>query len=91
VKVKALTYGDRETRDEGQIPETVTVEMTIEEAVAIADTAGNVLGGGQETSSPIWHSLVSMINQHWDSGTAEAVRDLGVEQWRFKEGTRDYG
>lgn len=91
MKLKALTYGDRETRDEAQIPETVTVEMTIEEALAIVDTAGNVLGAGQqETASPIWNGLTPLVNQIWDDGIDEAMQDLDLHRWRFKSGTRDH-
>lgn len=92
MKLKALTYGERETRDEVQIPETVTVEMTIEEAVILADTAGNVLGSGQQqTSTLVWNGLVPLINQVWENGIDEAMRDLGLHRWLFGQGTRDHG
>jgi hypothetical protein len=91
MKIRALTFGDRETRDEAQIPETVTVEMSIEEAVILADTAGNVLGEGQQqTSTLIWNGLVPLINQTWEDGVTEAMRDLGLHRWLFKQGTRDH-
>lgn len=91
MKLRALTYGDRETRDEVQIPETVTVEMTIEETVAIVHTAGNVLGAGQqETASPIWQSLAPLVNQVWEGGVVQATRQLDLHPWLFRKGTRDH-
>ena len=91
MKLKALTYGDRETGDEVQIPETVTVEMTIEEAVAVVHTAGNVLGAGQdEAAYPIWNGLTPLVNQVWENGIDEAMQDLDLHPWLFRKGTRDH-
>ncbi|QJD53303.1 hypothetical protein SEA_TEMPO_82 [Microbacterium phage Tempo] len=91
MKLRALTYGERETRDGGSFPETVTVEMTIEEAVAIADVAGNVLGNTREQASSIYDCITELVNNHWDNGQTEAMQDLKLPTWRFKPGTRDYG
>lgn len=91
MKIRALTFGDRETSDGAQIPETVTVEMSIEEAVILADITGNVIGPGQQqTSTLIWNGLTPLMNQIWDDGSTEAMRDLRLHRWLFKAGTRDY-
>lgn len=91
MKLKALTYGDRALGEDGElIPETVTVEMTIEEAAAILDVAGNVLGPGQQTSTGIYSTLVVVINQHFYNGIVDARKLLGIDRWEFNPGTRDY-
>ncbi|AYB70189.1 hypothetical protein SEA_ONEIAGILLIAN_79 [Microbacterium phage OneinaGillian] len=92
MRLRALTYGERETVDGELIPETVTVEMSIEEVLALTEIAGRVLGPSQaQTSSPIYQSLTSLVNQTWENGIDEAVRQLQIEPWKFKPGTRDYG
>jgi hypothetical protein len=65
MKVKQINLDD-----EG-LPETLTVEMTREEAILITSHFGSVTPT-TETTSSVWRALSRVFNAFWDDGVYEA-------------------
>lgn len=64
--------------DNGAKPAEVNVTITIEEAIWIAEIAGNQRGSSPHKS--IYYALVGdVFNRYWDDGVDEAQRIYGVE------------
>jgi hypothetical protein len=75
MKVKRLSFVDSE---EGAMPSRIVVELTIEEALWIAKTAGSQRGTSPHTT--IYSVLVGdVFNRYWEDGVADALRTHPVE------------
>lgn len=71
MKIKQLTLSD-----ETEMPESITVEMTIEEAVWLADHLGS-MKSPPVWSDPIYGALVGgVINRYWEDGVDEAKKEV---------------
>ncbi|GAA4176507.1 hypothetical protein [Gryllotalpicola koreensis] len=63
MKVRNIALGENE------IPATVTVEMTIDEAAWITRRAGSNVAPDRVVSDEIWDALTgSLFNRFWDDG-----------------------
>jgi len=75
MKLKSITFAEGE---EGANPETVTVEMTILEALWCVKVAGKQKG--ESPHSGIYDCLISdVVNRYWEDGIKDAQRELQVE------------
>ena len=76
MKLKEMTLTPNSEGD--TLPKTVTVEMTLEEALWIA-----VVAGQQKGTSPhngLYDCLVcDVFNRYWEDGVDDAQRELQVE------------
>lgn len=75
--------------DVGAVPSKVVVEMTIEEAVWIAEVAGSTCNS--ETAESIYRALAGdVFNRYWDDGVDAAFRDFGpvVPPIRYDENAK---
>ena len=74
MKLKELTFSEDNVGD--AVPSTITVEMTVEEALWIAKVAGKTRGGG----GSIYNCLVDdVFNRYWDDGANGANLQFNVE------------
>ena len=70
MRLKGLTF-TTDNEDEGAIPKTVTVEMTVQEALWIARVSGKQRG--ESPHSGIFDCLIGdVFNRYWDDGVDEA-------------------
>ena len=80
MKLNKMTF--TEAVDAGEVyatPETVTVTMSIKEAIWIAKLAGKQVGG-DGTSSSIYSCLTGEVfNRWWDDGVTGANKDFPTE------------
>lgn len=69
MKIKAIALDDNE------LPETVTVEMTLAEAILIGKHVGSVKPS-TATSSGIWDALTGVVfNSFWEDGINDAAKE----------------
>lgn len=79
MKVRSVTF-----LDDGEAPETVTVEMTAREAAFLARLTGRLSHSAAEEIAPgyaadsgrIFGALASLFNRFYDDGHDEALREL---------------
>ena len=76
MKLKAITFS---IDDEGDsLPATVTVTMTIEEAIWIAEVSGRQQG--ESPHNGIFHCLNGgVFNRYWEDGVDDAIKQFPVE------------
>ncbi len=76
MKIKSMTFRDS---DIGIIPDVVSCELTIEEAVWVAQIAGKLTDCDKPANFDIYQPLVGdVINRYWEDGVNEAKCALGV-------------
>ena len=77
MKLKAMTF-----RDDGEgdpIPDTITVDLTIEELVWIAQAAGKLREVDKPHNFNVYGPACGdVLNRYWDDGADEAARDLNI-------------
>lgn len=71
MKIKKMSFADVDAIDNR--PETVTVEMDIEEALWIAKVAGMQRGTSPHTGIYLC-LVVGVFNRYWDDGVDDAVK-----------------
>lgn len=71
-KLKKIIF-EESNKDGGALPVTVTIELTIQEAIWIAEKAGKQTGNSPHHE--IYDCLVGdVFNRYWDDGVADAKR-----------------
>ena len=76
MKIKSITF------DDGEMPQLITAEMTLDEAIVLALMAGRYSSGGavadfgsrQGCASSIYDALAGgVFNRFWDNGVEDAA------------------
>lgn len=78
--------------DDDENPATVSLVLTVQEALAIARTFGQMFGSDPATTDVYEALTMGFFNRYWDDGVYGATRDhpapLEIEQrWTRKEAT----
>ena len=78
MKIKQLTFTDGE---DGAIPASGVVEMTIEEMAFFAVIAGMLTDSMKPKNFDAYDALVGdVFNRYWDDGVDGAIREIGVRR-----------
>lgn len=77
MKIKAMTFRDDANGD--PIPDAITVDLTIEELVWIAQAAGQLSDIDAPRNFDLYGPACDdVLNRYWDGGADEAAKELNV-------------
>jgi hypothetical protein len=76
MKLKEITFTDDQEGD--AVPLTITVTMSVEEALWVAIVSGKQKG--ESPHSGIYNCLTSdVFNRYWDDGVSDAAKYMRIE------------